>query len=181
MSNVVETKVSRRYAQALFSIAQDKSAVKEYLEQWRAIVEAINASAELTSIFYGRLYNLAAKKSLADKLFAGAVSQEVLNFLQVVLDKGRESFMEDILANYQSMTDELFNTDAVTVVSAAPLSEAQQAALGGSIKKQTGRDIRITGEVDAALLGGLKVIIGDKHYDASVAGQLSSLKQQLTR
>ena len=181
MSNVVETKVSRRYAQALFSIAQDKSAVKEYLSEWSLIVETVKANAELADIFYGRLYNVAAKKALADKLFSAAVSQDVLNFLQVVLDKDRVAYLEDILANYQSMTDELFGVDAVKVVSAVPLTEAQQAALGSSIKKQTDRDVRITGEVDAALLGGLKIIIGDRHYDASVAGQLAALKQQLTR
>ena len=178
---MIETTIARRYAQALFSIAEEKSAVEAYLAQWKEVVETVFGNEELKFAFIGRVTAAKRKKELANQLFQGKIDQTVLNFILLLLDKGREDQMENILACLQILADEKKGVRAVTLVSAVPLEQTQVSSLEQLLGKKIGKELRVTKKVEPALLGGFKVIVGDFHYDASVAGELTALKQQLVR
>jgi F-type H+-transporting ATPase subunit b len=63
------------------------------------------------------------------------------------------------------------------VISALPLSEAEQASIRGEVKKKAGAEVSFA--VDPNLLGGLKIRIGDRVIDGSVAGQIEGLRKSM--
>ena len=65
------------------------------------------------------------------------------------------------------------------VVSAVPLQEAERTRLHGEIERMTGKKIRLTTDVDARLLGGALVRIGDRVIDRSVKSLLEAMEQRL--
>jgi F-type H+-transporting ATPase subunit b len=67
----------------------------------------------------------------------------------------------------------------VTVTSALPLTEAQQATVRRDLAAQLGEESRVTFHVDPRILGGLVVRVGDRVTDGSAAGQLERLRQSL--
>ena len=64
--------------------------------------------------------------------------------------------------------------------SALPLDESQRAAVAERLREITGTQIELTETVDATLIGGIAVRIGDELYDASVRSRLERLRMRLT-
>ena len=178
---MTDSTIARRYAQALFLIGEENGKTDAYLSQLNMVKEAFAQTPELLSVFKSQLVSGEKKKALLAQIFSQDVEQNVQNFLFIIVDKGREAFIEDIIAEYQNLTDEKNNIVCVKVETAAELTEEQLAALKESVKAKTGKNARIETELNESLIGGMKIKIGDFIYDASVTGQLSALKQQLLR
>jgi len=176
---MTDSTLARRYAQALFTIGEEKGKTDVYLAQLNDIGNALQETPELVSVIKSKLVATENKKSLLGQLLAEGFDAEVKNFFNVIIDKGREEALEAIISEYQALSDEKNGIVCVTVQTAAPLSEEQMKALAVSVKARTGKDARFETEIDESIIGGVKLIIGDLIFDASVTGQLSALKQQL--
>jgi F-type H+-transporting ATPase subunit delta len=83
------------------------------------------------------------------------------------------------LPAYQQLLDEKAGILPATVFSPHPLQAEQEAGLQESIAKLCGKQIRLRQEVDAALIGGLKLVISGTIYDGSLAKQLDKLEEKL--
>jgi F-type H+-transporting ATPase subunit b len=70
-------------------------------------------------------------------------------------------------------------TPAVSVVSALPLTDDEKRTVTRQLQTQLGRAPQLQFDVDPAILGGLKIAIGDRVIDGSVAGKLASLQDRL--
>ena len=178
---MTDSTIARRYAQALFLIGEETGKTDAFLAQLNMVKEAFAQTPELLSVFKSKLVGTEKKKALLAQIFSQDVEQNVQNFLFIIVDKGREEAVEDIISEYQNLTDEKNNIICVKVETAAELSDEQLEALKESVKAKTGKTARIETELNESLIGGVKVKIGDMIYDASVTGQLSALKQQLLR
>jgi ATP synthase F1 delta subunit len=84
-----------------------------------------------------------------------------------------------VAAHFGRLLDESRGIVAATVSSAAPLDEDEEAAIRSRVEARTGREVRLTSEVDPELIGGLVVRVGDQWIDASVRGRLERLRDQL--
>ncbi|MCL2677636.1 MAG: ATP synthase F1 subunit delta [Clostridiales bacterium] len=178
---MIEGTVARRYAQALFSLAEEKNRVEEYLRDWQTVALAIHNEPKLKELFFSRQVGVSAKKELVSRLFAGKAEKDVLNFVFLLLDKSREGHMEQISEHLRGLADEKNGELLVRVQSAAPLAKKQENALSAALAKATGKKIRLEKTVEPGLIGGFKLVVGDAHIDGSVAGQLSLLQQHLVR
>ncbi|MCL2816841.1 MAG: ATP synthase F1 subunit delta [Clostridiales bacterium] len=178
---MIEGTVARRYAQALFSLADEKNRVEEYLRDWQSVVETMQNEPRLKEIFFSRQIGISAKKELISRVFGGKVAKDVENFIYVLLDKAREGNLERISGHLRALADEKNGELLVRVQSAAPLKKKQETALSAALSNVTGKKIRLEGTVNAELIGGIKLVVDDTHYDGSVSGQLSLLQQHLAR
>ena len=65
------------------------------------------------------------------------------------------------------------------MVSAFELSAEQLADVVQRLEKKTGRKVRAKVQLDKELIGGIKVVLGDKVIDGSARAQLSALETAL--
>ncbi len=171
--------VARRYAEAFFSIARETGKVDELQQELETLVSVIETTENLPEYFAHLLIPAKDKKDVANKIFAGQVSQITLNFLNMIIDKRRETYIGAITEEYRDMADELRNITKAELTAAVSVSEADMKNLEQNLSVKTGKTVQLSLKVDPALIGGLKIRIGDQIVDATVAKKLEMLKEQL--
>ena len=80
---------------------------------------------------------------------------------------------------YRELRDQQMGVVSVTARTALPLADGDKAGLVTSLEKLTGKKVRLETRIDASILGGIVIRVGDTVYDASVANQLASLRVRL--
>ncbi|SMB88212.1 ATP synthase F1 subcomplex delta subunit [Desulfonispora thiosulfatigenes DSM 11270] len=171
--------VARRYAQALFEIAQEKEAIDLYEEELKFIIEEIKNSKNLELTWVNKEIVTDEKRNIFKEIFGDKVSEIILNTLFVLIDKHRELILEGILEVYQQYADESRNIQDAEVSSAVQLTDKDFNELTEKLSAMTGKNIRLTVKVDPSIIGGLVVRIGDKVIDGSVVKRLSVMKKRM--
>ncbi|MFD0695498.1 F0F1 ATP synthase subunit delta [Paenibacillus sp. GCM10027628] len=176
MSDIV---VAKRYARALFEVAQAKGLIAQVEEELKSVASAIRDNADLQKFLNHPNIGTSVKTDLLKQIFEGKVSEPVWNTLLVLIDKGRQSIISALVSVYVKIANEALGQASATVYSAFALTEAQQAEIVSHFSKVTGKTIRATNVVEPKLLGGIQVRIGDRLYDGSLAGKLDRLSKAL--
>ncbi|MEN6460193.1 MAG: F0F1 ATP synthase subunit delta [Syntrophomonas sp.] len=171
--------VARRYAEAFFSIARDNNKISEYQEELEKVVQIINQVDDLKEYFAHLLIPAAAKKEVATKVFADQVSPITMNFVLMIIDKKRETYIEVIVEEYKDMADESRNIAKVDLIAAKEVSDDEVKSLAEKLSASTGKTVQLKLTVDPSLLGGIKLRMGDKIIDGTVAKKLDMLRQTL--
>lgn len=176
------TEVGERYAQALFDLAVEKGA----LDAVRADVKSLRA-AWLESADLRRLATSPVMTSddqvkglvaIAAKAKFNGVTQ---NFLGLLAQNGRARDLTAVLGAFEVLYAKKTGLVAAEVVSAQALTAAQLKTIQTTLRASLGKDPELTTRVDPAILGGLKVKVGSKLFDASLKTKLDQMKFALKR
>jgi F-type H+-transporting ATPase subunit delta len=111
-------------------------------------------------------------------LFGGRVSDTVLNFLKLLFDSRRQDAIIGIYNEFVRLVDHALGRAKATVESATPLTEDEVKTLQEQLGAN-GKQVEITTKVNPSLLGGLRVRVGDRVLDYSVATRLERFRTTL--
>ena len=109
----------------------------------------------------------------------GKLSGDAENFVRVLAENGRLGVVTEIRAHFEALKNEREGTLEAEVTTAFEMDQAQIADLVARLEKRTGRKVKARVSVDKSLIGGVKVVIGDKVIDGSARAQLSALENAL--
>jgi F-type H+-transporting ATPase subunit delta len=174
--------LTRRYAKALVELGVEQKAVETYGDEL-ASVKAVMAQEDLLRLLLDSP-TLAQEKKVAmlgDLCKALELSEGMVKFLGLLLDKRRIGYLGQIEENYRRLADELSGILSAKITSASALSDIQQQAIAASLEKQTGKQVAVTVSVDVDLIGGLQAEIGGRLFDGSVKTQLKRIEESLTK
>ncbi len=178
---MIEDRVGRRYARALFEIALEAGTVDSIAGELDALATALAASTELVEVLTFPTHTAELRKrvftAVADRLGTGA---NVRNLVQLLLDRNRMTAFDACLRSFRELADEHLGQVRGEVVSARPLSDAQLASIQGKLEQMTGKRILLATREDPSLLGGLVARVGNTLYDGSVRTQLEGLKRAMS-
>jgi F-type H+-transporting ATPase subunit delta len=174
--------VGGRYAQALFDLALDGGALAS-VEADLIGLEALRAeSADLQRLLASPTYSQADKAAGLKAVAAAAgVNEITTKFLGVLTLNGRASALPAVVSAFKQLAADHRGAIAAEVVTAAPLTAAQKKGVAASLAKALGKDPEISTRVDPSILGGIKVRVGSRLFDASLKSKLDSLKFALKR
>jgi len=99
--------------------------------------------------------------------------------VRVLAENGRLGVVAEIRTHFEALKNEREGTVEAEVTTAFEMDQAQVADLVSRLEKSTGRKVRARVSVDKSLIGGVKVVIGDKVIDGSARAQLSALENAL--
>lgn len=168
------------YAKALMSVAEDNGAVDQIGTEVADLLKVLASSEELTQFLVSPLMSPEVKKGVLRQVAEGKVSDCLLSFLLLLVDRGRVGFLQPILQQYQALLRERNNTVLADVTTAVELSDDQQNAICDRVKTMTGaNNVELSVQVDPALIGGLIIKVGSQVIDASLRGQLRRIGMQL--
>ncbi|MEH2265866.1 ATP synthase F1 subunit delta [Nostoc sp.] len=180
-SQVATTEVAQPYAQALLSIAQSKNLTEEFGEDARTFLGLLRADKQLHNFFSNPFIQSENKKALIKQILGEGANPYLRNFLLVLVDKRRIAFLESIFEQYLALLRQLNQTVLAEVISAVPLTEAQQQAITEKvIAISNARQVELETKVDSELIGGVIIKVGSQVIDASIRGQLRRLSLRLT-
>jgi F-type H+-transporting ATPase subunit delta len=170
--------VSGRYASALFSLAQDDrqiEAVADALSKFDALVAE---SPDLERLVRSPVFSAADQLKALDAILAQAnISGVAANFIRLVTSKRRLFFIRNMIADYQKLYDAYRGVARAEVTSAAPLSDANIAALKVSLRAISGgRDVDLSLKLDPSIIGGLIVKLGSRMVDGSLRTKLNAIR-----
>ncbi|MHC5724738.1 MAG: ATP synthase F1 subunit delta [Nostoc sp.] len=180
-SQVAAAEVAQPYAQALLSIAQSKNLTEEFGEDARTFLGLLRADKQLQNFFSNPFIQSDNKKALIKQILGEGANQYLRNFLLILVDKRRIAFLESIFQQYLALLRQLNQTVLAEVISAVPLTEAQQQAIIQKVIAITNaRQVELETKVDNELIGGVIIKVGSQVIDASIRGQLRRLSLRLT-
>ena len=171
-----ETVAAKRYARALFEVAAQQQKGLQVEEELRAVAEALD-SADIRKFIATPNIPHSVKMEVLKKALTGKVSEPVLNTIKLLLERGRMDLFADLLNSYVKIQGASLGMADAAVYSTYPLSEQEKAQVAAEFGQLAHQKIRVNNIVDKSLLGGLKVVIGDKLYDGSLSGKLDRLEK----
>ncbi|MDN3522848.1 F0F1 ATP synthase subunit delta [Halomonas ramblicola] len=171
--------VARPYAKAAFEYARDHQTLDSWSE-WLGKLAMVVSSREALKLLSSPRLDAERKVALVTELAEVELDEAARRFLDTLGEKGRLSALVAIDAQFETLRAEYEKRVDVTVVSAYKLTKAQQDKLARALKKRLNREISITTQVDAELLGGVILRAGDTVIDGSVRGRLARLSEALT-
>ncbi|MBN1553824.1 MAG: ATP synthase F1 subunit delta [Phycisphaerae bacterium] len=167
------------YAEALLdSLPRDTDAadLSEQLSELAKLMRTTNGCAEF---FANPAINQAARLARVEKLFGPFVSQPVASLLGVLAKNQRLAVLPALAEQYRLLLDRRMNRIDVSVTSAVALTREQVETLTATLAKKLGATPKLNVTVDPSLVGGLRVQVGDKVYDTSVAGVLQRFREMM--
>ncbi|MFL5297353.1 MAG: F0F1 ATP synthase subunit delta [Phenylobacterium sp.] len=174
--------VGERYAQALFDLAVEQNAVAAVEADLKSLKTALAESRDLhvlvASPKFGAEAKGAALTAIAQKAQFNATT---VKFLGLLAANGRASLLPSVITSFQTMAAKARGAVSAQVTTALPLSAAQSKGLAAALRQALGKDPEIETRVDPAILGGIKVQVGSRLFDASLKSRLDSLKFALKR
>lgn len=177
--------VARRYAKALFAVAQtqsDKGAMAQYGDDLAKLAGLLENAPELTKIFRNPIFGVEEKRGVITKILDKvAPCAMVRNFCLLLADKNRLSFLPEINASYGTLLDSAQGVLRGKLVTAVKLSDVVQKNVVDKLQRESGQKVVLDYEVDQEIIGGLMLKIGDKILDASIRAQLQILKENIKR
>lgn len=174
-----DIRVARRYAAALFGIAQRDGAVDAISQDLALISRFIAEVPYLRAVLLQPLVSEVRKNKVIAEAFGSRVSPTSLNFLKLLIKKRREDLIEESIRDFHALVAAQQNRVDAVATTAGPISETQEARLTQSLQALTGKTVSLTTAIDPQIMGGVVVRIGDTVIDGSVRGQLERLEQQL--
>jgi len=171
---------SLQYANALADVALAQGAAVPTTQQLGDFTAAYGSSAELRNLLASPAVGKAEKRGVAEKISSRlGASKIVRNFLFVVIDRQRTQLLPEIFESFQEVVRERQGIAEAEIFSPVVLSNAQMKEMTQALEKLTGKKVETKFSLDANLLGGVLVRVGDTIYDGSLRNQLNALREQL--
>lgn len=171
--------VARRYAEAFFSIAQGNNKIDAYQEELEKVITSLTEVEGMKQYLGHLLVPVREKKELVQKIFGDQLSPMTMNFLLMIIDKRRESYLEIIYREFVDMADESRDITKAELYAAREVPKQEMDDLAQKLSSSTGKTVLLKLTVDPALLGGVKIRMGDQIVDGTVAKRLQMLKENL--
>ncbi|MEX2430340.1 MAG: F0F1 ATP synthase subunit delta [Dehalococcoidia bacterium] len=168
---------AKRYAQALFTLAQEKGTEAAWLDD---LLDAERLFADPDVDLFMSSPRLPADRKLqATRELLSGKGVMVVNMIGLLITRQAADLLLDIATEYRRLLDESLGRVYAMVTSAAPVSKDQQELLQRSLSQALDKEIVLELQEDAAIIGGLMVRVGDQIIDGTVRSRLESLRMQL--
>ncbi|WP_446898307.1 F0F1 ATP synthase subunit delta [Clostridium sp. LBM24168] len=173
--------LNRRYALALYKIAEEKDKVEEYLEELRQVVAAIEGNATFMKIIRDPEISTSEKKSILTTVFKNKVNDDVFSFLLVLVEKGRIGDVGGKLREMENIYLEKHDTIVAEVKTVVPLTEDEKGKLKAKLEEKFNKKILIKSELDPSIIGGVYVNVDNQVIDGTIKSKLSEMKKVMLR
>lgn len=175
----MNTAVARRYAKALIMIAAEKNSIDLYQKELEAFIADLQGNQEVQEMMNNPRIQPNEKKEVLAGLVKDKYSMIVSNFLNLIIDKRRESCYADIVKEFNSYADEARNIVEAEVRTVVQLSDKDYKDLQKRLSMATSKEVRLKPVIDTTMIGGMIVKIGETVIDGSLTKRLTLLKKHL--
>ncbi|RMG55790.1 MAG: F0F1 ATP synthase subunit delta [Gammaproteobacteria bacterium] len=174
------TTAARPYARAIYELAREQGSFDKWSEVLAFLAAAVRDEQVQQLLNSPRLTE--AQKAEAMVRIAGDLADDqVKRLIEAMAENGRLGLIPEVQGMYEQLRDEAEGVIEAEVLSAQPLSDADQKALAESLKKRLGKEVKLVSKVDESLLGGAVIRAGDIVIDGSIQGRLHKLASVLSR
>ena len=174
-----EDKVARVYAEALFEVGKEESKIDQFYEELGSVYELIEKDKLFRRFWEYPAISREEKKEVIEDIFRGKLENCILNFLKLLIDKGRERHLRKVVAFYKFLLNEYHNRMEVFVEVPIKLTDRQRDSIIKTLYDVYKKEIILKELLAPELIGGIRLRVGFKDIDGSIKKKLSILRQEL--
>ncbi len=175
-----ESKISVRYARALFESAKGKDLLDEVRGDMDEILKVSRVN-EFNELLLSPIIQPAQKLRIMEQVLSAQVGELTLSLLKLVLRNGREEYIPGIARYFTALYKQYKGIVSATFTTAKPVSKALRDKVRKAAEDTLETSIEMVADEKEALIGGFVLRIEDQQYDASVARSLNKVKKQLLK
>lgn len=171
--------VAQTYAGALFDAASDLQNTDEVQQALLEIGGYFAENPGFVKLLSSPQISREEKQSVLDAVFEGRIQEQTLNLLRLLIDNGRIREYPAICQKYKELYNKYYSILEITAVTAVKLRPELAEKLAQKLSAGTGKKVVIHNQVDASVLGGIKLICGNQEADSSLRKRLRGIGEQL--
>lgn len=168
--------ISREYAEAIFTLAKESKKEELYGKQLNDLAKLFSQQQEYLVFLSSPSVALSERIDAIEKAFLGNVEEDVLSFIELLTEKGRISYFNECVNEYNELFSNINNVVKVVVKSAIKLSDQKVLQIKDKFGAKQGKKVVIEQVVDSSLLGGIIIETEGKIFDGSLKNKLSEIK-----
>jgi F-type H+-transporting ATPase subunit delta len=169
--------VEKRYALALYEIAEPKGKVDEYIRDLKTIVDLMKNDKGFLQIIKHPQISTSRKKEAFEELFKNRIDSQLLSFLFLLIDKNRIDTLDEKLKEMEKIKLERNNQVIAKVKTVVPLDEEDRKNLIEGLNKKYNKKIILDEEIDKSIIGGVFVMVGDEVIDGTIKQKLEKMRK----
>jgi F-type H+-transporting ATPase subunit delta len=171
--------VARRYALAVFQLADEAQAVDAVGRDLHVLNDAIYEDETSKGFFLSPVIDRKEKERLLSDAFAGRAHDIALHTVLLLVRKRREALLGEIVRQYDDLQLQARGEEPLAITSAKQLSTDELRSLVDRLEKLYGKKFSVTQSVQPGLIGGVRIMMGDRRIDGTVEGRLEELTRTL--
>lgn len=171
--------LARRYAQAVFSLANENGAAERVGKDLQSLVRAIYGDPATREFFASPIVDRVEKEKVLANVFNGTVNEVALHSLLLLVRKRREPLLESLLAEYLKLEMQSRGAEPLVIMTARDLPESELRSMVQRLEQVYKKKFEVTVRHDPSLIGGVRIAMGDRLIDGTVAGRLEELSRTL--
>ncbi len=164
------------YAKALLGVGEKAGTSETLIGELQQVNDAVGDLPTLGDALMSPQVSSDEKTALVEKAFEKMCSTTLMNFLRVVVQKGRFDCLPAVLVSAEKMHDQMLGKIQATLVTAEPVDDKTRDSIADKLSIKFGKQVELHPSVDPSIIGGVVVRVGDTVYDNSVSGQLEQVR-----
>jgi len=173
--------ISKTYGDALYSLGLEKGCLDTFFEEITGLKKIFDDNKDLTDLLSHPKISREEKITVMENIFKGNVSDDVLGFLTVIVEKDHGNAFGEIFDYFIAQVKEYKSIGIAKVMSAFPMTEDQKERLTKKLLETTDyKSFEIEYVVDPSLIGGVVIRIGDRVVDGSVREKIAEMAKSLS-
>jgi F-type H+-transporting ATPase subunit delta len=172
--------IARPYAEAVFRLAKEGNALVSWSEKL-ALIAAIYQDPQMQAAIGNPKVTANDVERLLVDIGGERIDGAARNFIQLLMRNRRLTVLPQIREQFEKLKLDSEGRLEAKISSAFPLDDAQRNHVVNLLSSRFKRKINATETVNPELIGGIKVEVGDKVWDASVRGRLQTMALALSK
>ncbi|MBQ6819931.1 MAG: F0F1 ATP synthase subunit delta [Clostridium sp.] len=169
--------LDRRYALALYEVAEEKGKVQQYIQDLQEICTIIENNKDFYEVIKQPQISTKMKKKTFINIFKGHIDEELLSFLLILIEKDRILYLREKLNELEKIDLERKNTVKGIVKTTIPLTEKEYENLLATLEKKYNKHIILEQIIDKSILGGIYVRVNNDVIDSTIKSKLDEMKE----
>jgi F-type H+-transporting ATPase subunit delta len=171
--------IARPYAEALFKASSNGADLNSTVA-WVEELAAIAADPQLRQLADNPKVTVEQVLDVITGVARSALPDAARNFLRVIIENGRLDALPEVAVQFRGIVNRLNGSSDAIVYSAFPVEDTALNDISAALQKRFGRKLNLSVKIDASLIGGVRVVVGDEVLDTSVKARLEQMKAALT-
>lgn len=174
------SRISYRYAKSLLDLCIERKEVEAVSKDMAMLHSTLIASRDLDLMLKSPVVKGDTKLKVMDKIFQSNIHATTNQFIHLMTEKGREAFLKEIAESFVALVRKHNNEVLAYVTTADVMNDSTRQAILNKAQSLTTEKVTIQERIDASLVGGFIIRVGDKQLDASIASQIKQLKRDFS-
>lgn len=170
-------RVANRYADSLLDLAIEKKNEDKVAADIKLLQETIQNNRDFAVMLQSPVVPDAKKAEILSLVFKGKVQDITINFFNLIVNNGRSKILSLIATQFEHLYKTNKNILVTEVISATKMDKTLEKELRAKIGTIHKGEIEMKQTVDASLIGGFILRIGDRQVDTSISRKLKDLKK----